>query len=102
MDEIKIHWSLSALKQRNSIFSYWNNRNKSNLYSIKINKQIQQRLEVVKRNPSEGKRVGFGDVRFSVLGKFSIYYVFRNGVVNVVSFWDNRQDPVKLLETLTE
>ncbi|KAF0235826.1 MAG: hypothetical protein FD181_3213 [Prolixibacteraceae bacterium] len=45
MDVLKIVWTATALQQRNFIFHYWNERNKSNLYSKKLNSSLKQRIE---------------------------------------------------------
>ena len=46
------------------------------------------------------KSTDFKDVRVASLGNFSIYYKVTEKYIIVVSFWDNRQDPKKLLEVL--
>lgn len=35
------------------------------------------------------------------MGNFSIFYRFDNAEIVVMAFWDNRQDPDKLLALLT-
>ena len=40
MARLKILWTSTALKQRNHIFKYWNERNKSNSYSKKLKNKI--------------------------------------------------------------
>lgn len=43
MDGLKIFWIQTAIKQRDHIFDYWNNRNKSNRYSQTLNLAIRER-----------------------------------------------------------
>jgi len=38
---LNIVWTATALKQRNFIFHYWNERNKSNLYFQKLNSSLK-------------------------------------------------------------
>ena len=57
MVKLNIFWTNTAIKQRNHIFEYWNNRNKSILYSKKLNKSIVERIEVLKSNPDLGKKL---------------------------------------------
>ena len=40
MDEIKVIWTKIAIQQRDEIFDYWNNRNKTDSYSKKLNLKI--------------------------------------------------------------
>lgn len=42
MDGLKLFWTKTAKRQRDSIFEYWNNRKKSRIYSQKLNSRIQQ------------------------------------------------------------
>ena len=97
MAEIKIFWTNTAVKQRNSIFEYWNERNNSTRYSKKLNTLIKERLKVLKTNPDIGKRTEFVNTRAISLGHYSIFYQIIESQIFIISFWDNRQDPVKLL-----
>ncbi len=36
------------------------------------------------------------------MGHFSIYYKFTSDQIIVMAFWDNRQDPKKLLKTISK
>lgn len=100
MDEIKIIWSNIAITQRNKVFEYWNNRNKSNLYSQKINKSIYEKIDLLRLNPYAGK---FGDLkpfRICHLGNYSLVYRYSESVIYIISFWDNRQNPNTLKKIL--
>lgn len=44
----------------------------------------------------------FKDVRVAALGHFSIYYKVKDQQIIIVAFWDNRQDPVKLMKILAK
>jgi toxin YoeB len=44
---LKIFWTSTAIKQRNYIFEYWNERNKSKSYSQKLNLKIKERTELL-------------------------------------------------------
>ncbi len=55
MDGLNISWTQTAVKQRDHIFDYWNNRNKSNSYSKKLNVAIRERVELLRSQPDIGK-----------------------------------------------
>ena len=95
-----IVWTLTASKQRREILDYWNNRNKSTLYSRKIISFTKERLNVVMNNPLIGKITDFPNTRIITLGHFSIFYQFNRKFIIIIGFWDNRQDPKKLLKLL--
>ncbi|MCF8303165.1 MAG: type II toxin-antitoxin system RelE/ParE family toxin [Bacteroidales bacterium] len=97
MAPLRIFWTSTAIRQRNNIFEYWNKRNRSTGYSRKLNRKIKERIEILKRNPEIGKKTNFGETRVISLGHFSIFYRKGNGLIYITGFWDNRQDPDKLL-----
>lgn len=100
MAEITIFWTKTAVKQRNKTFSYWNKRNKSTEYSKKLNKSIKERIILLKSNPKLGKQTDFKLTRMISLGHYSILYKVNNNQLFITGFWDNRQDPKKLLTFL--
>ena len=100
MDELTIFWTQTAVKQRNYTFEYWNNRNKSNSYSKKLNKSIKERVRLLKFNPGLGKKTEFNETRMVSLGHYSILYVKIDYKIIITGFWDNRQNPKKLLKIL--
>jgi plasmid stabilization system protein ParE len=63
MDELVVIWTRTALKQRDSIFEYCNNRNKSKSYSKKLNGLIRNRIDLLKIEPELGKQTVFEKVR---------------------------------------
>jgi toxin YoeB len=100
MDLLKVFWTETAIKQRNHIFEYWNERNQSTEYSKKLRLKINKRITTLKSHPKAGKQTSFEQVRISVLGNFSLLYKYNNIQITIVAFWDNRQDPKSLLTLL--
>lgn len=102
MDELTIFWTQTAKRQRDLIFEYWNNRNKSNSYSKKLNFSIIERIELLKSNPEMGKKTNFGVTKAISMRHYSILYKIDRPKIIITGFWDNRQDPEKLLDFLKE
>jgi len=102
MAELTIFWTNTALKQRNYTFEYWNERNKSTTYSKKLNSSIKERTNILKTNPELGKKTEFNNTRVISLGHYSILYQKFNSKIIITGFWDNRQDPEKLLIFLNQ
>jgi plasmid stabilization system protein ParE len=94
---LKVFWTKTAVRQRNLIFEYWNNRNQSTEYSKKLRSKINSTLKMLKQYPRTGKRTDYKTVRQVAMGHYSLLYKFNTEQIVVVSFWDNRQDPEKLL-----
>jgi plasmid stabilization system protein ParE len=94
---LKVFWTETAINLRNHVFEYWNDRNKSTEYSKRLRLKINNRIETLKKQPKSGKQTDFKDVRIVSLGHYSILYKFDETKITIVAFWDNRQDPKKLL-----
>ena len=100
MASLKIFWTSTAIKQRNFVFEYWNERNKSNTYSKKLLKNITERTVQLKKYPDIGKETNYKNHRSISLGHYSILYKKEIGKIIITAFWDNRQDRKKLLDYL--
>lgn len=96
----KIIWTRTADIQLVGILEYWVKRNKSNKYSIKLLKLVVDRTNQIANNPESFKITDFKDIRVTSLGNYSIYYKTTKNEVIISAFWDNRQDPKKLLNSL--
>ncbi len=100
MAERTIVWTETAKKQRRLILLYWTKRNGSSAYSEKLIKLISRQTSTIAKHPKGFKEAEFPDTRESAMGHFSIYYKFSPTQIIITAFWDNRQDPKKLLELL--
>jgi plasmid stabilization system protein ParE len=98
--ERKIIWTYTAAKQRREILDYWTKRNKSTLYAEKLIKITSARIKVIAKHPKSFKAIDFSETRTSAMGHFSIFYKLTNDELIITAFWDNRQDPKKLLQII--
>lgn len=100
MKHFVIFWTKTAIIQRNFVFEYWDEHNKSNRYSKKLNRKIKNRVGLLKTNPLLGKSTDYKNTRVLFLGHYSIFYQIVELKVIITGFWDNRQDQKKLLDFL--
>jgi plasmid stabilization system protein ParE len=100
MAQKKIVWTETAARQRRSILEYWLQRNKSPTYSRKLLQISNEKATQVATNPLLYKAADFPDTRVASLGHFSMFYKVTDNSIIITAFWDNRQDPKKLLESL--
>jgi hypothetical protein len=82
------------------VLEYWKNRNRSSDYSLKLLDAVEANLDGVAKNPERCPQSVFPETRVSSLGHCSIFYKVERKEIVVISFWDNRQDPKKLLGIL--
>lgn len=95
-----IKWANQAIKDVKNIFTYWNNRNKSNVYSKKLESLISQAVDTISEHPSIGKLSGYRNVRFGILKSYIIVYEEFDNFILIITIWDSRQDPDKLIKIL--
>ena len=92
----QIIWTVRAQKDRIAIFTYWNNRNKSFIYSKKLNELFKESLKLISKHPLIGKLTDKENVRVKVLKDYLIIYEITVNEIVVLSVWDCRQNPVDL------
>lgn len=90
-----IIWTNSAQNDRKAIFQYWNKRNKSNLYSKKLNQLFKAQLKAASYNPKIGVKTKYKNVRVITIRDYQIFYLVTTEI-NVISIWDTRMNPDKL------
>jgi addiction module RelE/StbE family toxin len=93
---IKIFWSKNAKEELTSITKYWNKRNKSTLYSSKIKLHIELALNLITDQTKLGLKSNIKDVRMKlILRNYYLIYQIKNNQIQVLQFWDVRQNPIK-------
>lgn len=97
-----IRWTRTADIQYVGILQYWFKRNKSNTYSKKLINIVAKRTKQIAETPFIYKSTEFKDTRVASLGNFSIFYKASDKEIIITAFWDNRQDPKKLLRVLKD
>lgn len=100
MVRLKVLWTRTAIRQRNHVFEYWNQRNQSNSYSRKLNIKIRERINQLKKLPELGTKTNYKKTRSLSLGHYSILYRIEEEQLIITGFWDNRRDPEELLKFL--
>lgn len=93
-------WTHTAAKQRRYILKYWTQRNRSTKYAEKLIKLTAERINVILKHPKSFKETSYPNTRVAAMGHFSIFYKLTDSKLIITAFWDNRQDPKKLLDLL--
>ncbi|MFO7673089.1 MAG: type II toxin-antitoxin system RelE/ParE family toxin [Lutibacter sp.] len=97
-----VRWTRTADIQYVGILEYWVIRNKSNTYSKKLIKIVSARTKQISETPFIYKSSDFEDTSVASLGNFSIFYKVTEQEILITAFWDNRQNPIKLLQILND
>lgn len=100
MAERTVVWTDTAIKQRREILKYWTKRNNSTKYAEKLIRITKERIIVLLNNPHSYKLTNYSETREAAMGHFSIFYKTTETQLIITAFWDNRQDPKKLIKLI--
>ncbi|MCG3166988.1 MAG: hypothetical protein POELPBGB_02771 [Bacteroidia bacterium] len=95
-------WTETAVRQRRSILKYWTQRNGSTTYAERLIKITKDRIKIILVNPESSRESEYPGTRVASMGHFSIFYKITEINIIITAFWDNRQDPEKLLALLEQ
>ena len=83
----EVIWSETAQNDRKEIFTYWNNRNKSTLYSEKLNGLFNAAAEIIATHPQIGKLSGYRDTRMKIVRDYLIVYKEFAEYISIITIW---------------
>ena len=72
----RIVWAPNALQSRKSIFAYWNKRNKSDVYSKKLNVLFNESIKQASLLHETGKPTEFKNIRLKIVSHFNSFMKF--------------------------
>ena len=102
MNKLKVYWTPLAIKSLQEVQSfiseYWNQQVLDQFLDI-----IDKRIEQLIINPELAPKLGRTAYRKLVIHKnISLFYFHEPELIKLLLVWDNRQDPAKLKEKLTD
>ena len=95
MAALEIIWSETATLSLHEMFTFYNTRNGSTIYSRKIYQQIKEILSIVAVNPYVYRATSMPDVRVFHCDNFKLFYRVAESVIYVEAVCDARQNPEK-------
>ncbi|MCF6365238.1 MAG: type II toxin-antitoxin system RelE/ParE family toxin [Bacteroidales bacterium] len=98
MAEKSIIWSLRANSELKEILKFYIQRNGNTKCSLKLLKRIENILNILSTNESIGRLTADKKTRVIVLKVFLIFYEIKENRIEILSFWDNRQDEIKRID----
>jgi plasmid stabilization system protein ParE len=98
MADKKIIWSSRASKELRLILEYYNQRNKSTSYSLKLVNEIDDLTKSLIKNELIGRLTSNKFTRVLPMKVYLIFYEINQDNIEIVSFWDNRQDNEKRIK----
>lgn len=92
----RVIWSEDAFQDKVQIFTYWNSRNKSNLYSRKLNRLFKDTIKSILEAATLGRKTNIENVKRIIARDYFIIYEESETILTILRIWDSRQDPNKL------
>jgi addiction module RelE/StbE family toxin len=98
----RIRWSPRAANDRIQILEYWIERNRSVTYSKKLNKMLNDAVQLISDRPEIGRQTNYLNVRIKIVRDYLIYYRIREDALEIITLWDGRRNPAILKKMLEE
>lgn len=92
----KIIWSQTAKRKLYSTLEFYNQRNESKTYSLKLYKKFQKELSLLKVQSNIGIKTDLENVRGLIVDDFILFYEIKSKIIIVHNVWDSRQNPDSL------
>lgn len=92
----KIIWTETSIKDRYQIYTFWQENNKSNTYSLKLEQLFHQSAELLANFPKIGLNTDFRNTKVKIVSHFKIFYSVGTKSIPILRVWDTRQNPNKL------
>ena len=98
MAKKEIIWSKRANSELINILQFYNKRNGNTNYSLKLIDEIEDILNTLSQNEYIGRLTSNKKTRVIVMKVYLIFYEINDDRIEILSFWDNRQDGTKRID----
>ena len=88
----EIIWSKLAKLQFKAILEYYVERNGNENYSLKLVDEVEDVLNTLSKSELIGRLTSNKYTRVIPMKVYLIFYEINENKIEIVSFWDNRQD----------
>ncbi len=88
-----VEWSSNAKIELFEMLDFYFKRNGNKNYSIKINRNIQATVKLLRKFPKLGIQTSEENVRVIFERDFSVFYEPTQKQITIHSIWDNQRDP---------
>jgi toxin YoeB len=93
----RLTWSFRAKMDLAATVAFWDENNQNDHYSKKLTKRIFSILTLICENNHLGKLTSIQGVRVTICDSYLIYYEVLKNEILVISIFDGRRNPKKLI-----
>ena len=92
MAKKEIVWSKLAKLQLKNVLEFYVQRNANSNYSLKLLNEVEDLLETLSKAELIGRLTSNKVTRVISIKVYLIFYEINGGRIEIISFWDNRQN----------
>jgi toxin YoeB len=89
----EIIWSLRAKQELKDVLDFFTKRNGNSKYSLKILSEIEDLTKTLSKSEFIGRLTSNKTTRVIPMKDYLLFYDVNKNRVEILSFWDNRQNP---------
>lgn len=102
MEEKEIIWTNTAKTQLFSIMDYYAKRNKSDLYSLKLESGIKKKLESIDFKIALPQKTMVENLYYFTFNHISTFFSAQNNIIKVKFLIDERRSPKRIKKLISE
>jgi toxin YoeB len=96
MAKRKIKWSHRASLDLLEILDYYYKRNGTKTYSKKLSTKLLGTIRLLEKQNDLGVQSDMLNVKNLIEGDYNIFYEITATTIDIITIWDNRQNPENL------
>ena len=96
MAKRKIAWTFRAKLDLFEILDFYYKRNGTKSFSKKLKSKVQKSIKLLENHSDIGVQTDVQNVRNLITGDYCIFYEIKLYTIEIITIWDNRQNPGKL------
>ena len=89
----KVNWSKNALIDLHDIMNYYNKRNKSNLYSLRLNRAVREKLQTLDLSITLPQKTSLKNMHYFMHNHILVCFEIQNNELRVQVLIDDRRNP---------
>ncbi len=93
----EVIWSNRANSELTEILEFYNRRNRSTAYSLKLLEEIDSLINKIVQHNYIGRLAKDKKTRVVVMRAYLIFYEVHPSEIHILSIWDTRQNPERSL-----
>ncbi|HAQ39122.1 MAG TPA: type II toxin-antitoxin system RelE/ParE family toxin [Saprospirales bacterium] len=90
---LRLEWTERAIIHLEELLNYWEDRNASKTYSLKLYSWIQTALKLLSYYPKSGRKTDNKRLFKKTVKDYFIYYTFDTNTLTIIAIIDIRRDP---------